>query len=91
MKTLPPAVAALMEMAGGMPEPYSSDRQWRRYHHQDLLDLHDDELEGERVMVSIVWAALVRDRYIGGDRELAWFTERRAAVLAEVQRRQRPR
>lgn len=79
----------LVEAAGGVPSPYDTDAQSRRYSHRDLLDLHDDELEGERVMVGIAWAALVRTRYLGCEHELAWFTERRAAVLAEVTRRQR--
>ena len=58
MKTLPPAIAMLIEAAGGVPEPYLSDMQWRRFHHQDLPDLHDDELDGERVMVGVARAAL---------------------------------
>ena len=89
MRTLPPAVAQLVEAAGGVPDPYESDMHARRFVHRDLLDLHDDEIEGERVMVGIAWAALVRNRYLACDRELGWFTERRSAVLAEIERRQR--
>ena len=91
MNTLPPEVAMLVDAAGGVPRQYDSELGHRRYHHVDLLDLHDDELEGERVLVGIAWAALVRNRWLGDCPELAWFTERRAAVHAEVERRRRRR
>jgi len=89
VKTLPPEVEVLVTAAGGVPDPYHSDRQYRRLHHQDLLDLHDDELDAERIMVGIAKAALLRNRMLRCDRELAWFTERLATVLAEISRRQR--
>jgi hypothetical protein len=91
VRTLPPAIAILIEAAGGVPDPYKTDMQWRRFHHRDLLDLHDDELEAERVCVAIARAALLRDRFGGSDRELAWFTQRLASVLGEQERRSRRR
>jgi len=89
VKTLPPEIEVLVDAAGGVPDPYDSELQHRRYYHQDLLDLHDDELDAERVMVGIAKAALLRNRYLSCDRELGWFTDRLAAVLAEITRRQR--
>lgn len=89
MRTIPPEIAALVEAAGGVPDPYDSELQHRRFHHQDLPDLHEDELDAERIMVAIAKAALLRARYLRCERELAWFTERLAAVVADITRRQR--
>lgn len=90
MKTLPPAVAALVEAAGGMPHPYDSDMAARRFHHADILDMSDDMLEAERILVMMAWAALVRSLATRADDPmLAWFSERRAAVATAIERRQR--
>jgi hypothetical protein len=89
VRTLPPEIEGLVEAAGGVPDPQASDLQHRRYHHQDLLDLHDDELDAERIMVGIAKAALLRNRCLRCDREVTWFTDRLAAVVAEITRRQR--
>ena len=89
MRTIPPEIAALVEAAGGVPDPHVSDVDERRFHHRDLPDLHDDELDAERIMVGIAKAALLRQRYLHCDRELAWFTDRLAAVVAEISRRAR--
>jgi hypothetical protein len=91
VNTLPPEVAMLVDAAGGVPRQYDSELQHRRYHHTDLMDLHDEELEAERALVILAWSALLRWRYGGCNQELAWFTQRRAAILAEVERRQRRR
>ena len=89
MKTLPPEIAALVEAAGGRPDPCRSDLQFRRFFHEDLLDLDVDELDAERIMVGIAKAALLRNRYLDCERDVEWFTARLAAVLAEITRRQR--
>jgi hypothetical protein len=92
VKTLPPEIAALVEAAGGMPKQYDSEMGWRRFHHADLLDMSDEMLEAERILVGIAWAALTRSLWTrADDPTLAWFTERRAAVAAAVERRQRQR
>jgi hypothetical protein len=89
VRALPAEVAALVEAAGGVPEPFDSELQFRRYHHQDLVDLSDDMLEGERVLVMLAWSALVRNFWVSAtDPALVWFTERRASVAAAVARRQ---
>ena len=91
MTTIPQAIATLLEAAGGGPDPYQSDMAYRRFCHQDLPDLHDDELEAERVMVAIARAAILRNRYLVCDRELGWLSERLGAVLGEQERRSRGR
>lgn len=89
MRTLPPEIEGLLDAAGGVPDPFESDAQRRRYYHQDLLDLHDEELDAERIMVGIAKAALLRNRTLGRHRrEAAWFADRLAAVVAEMKRRQ---
>ena len=90
MNALPPEVAAIVDAAGGVPRPYDSEMHWRRFHHNDLADLGDDEIEAERILVMVAWAALVRCFWRrSDDPTLAWFTERRAAVTAAIERRKR--
>jgi hypothetical protein len=81
----------LIDAAGGIPNPFESDMQWRRFNHHDLLDLHDDELEGERVMIGVARSAIIRNRFLTCDHELAWLNGRLAAVLGEQGRRTRTR
>ena len=79
----------LIDAAGGVPDPYASMGQAARYRHEDLLDLTDEELEAERIMVGIAWAAIMRERWLSADRELEWFSIRRAKLASEQGRRQR--
>jgi hypothetical protein len=90
VNTLPPEVAMLVEAAGGMPKPYDSEMNWRRWHHADLVDMNDEQVEAERILVGVAWAALVRSLWMrADDPTLAWFASRRAAVAAAVERRRR--
>jgi hypothetical protein len=67
VNTLPPEVAMLVEAAGGVPRQYDSEMNWRRWHHADLVDMNDEQVEAERILVGVAWAALVRSLWIRAD------------------------
>jgi hypothetical protein len=87
VKTLPPEIEMIIAAAGGVPSPFDGDADYRRFHHLDLRDLHDEELDAERIMVGVARAVLLRRRRQSSD--LDWFVDRLSAVLAEIARRQR--
>jgi hypothetical protein len=69
-------IARLLDAIYGEPDPFASAEQFARANHDDIGDLTLDEVDAERILVRIRWAALVHHRGMPS----AWLQQRIARL-----------
>ncbi len=70
------ALPRLLDAVYAEPDPFDTAEQFERAHHGDLDQLSLDEIDAERILARLRWAAIVHHR----GRPSAWL-EQRIALL----------
>ena len=79
-------IARLLDAIYAEPDPFVSAEQFARSNHDDIPDLSLDEIDAERILVRVRWAALVHHR----EEPSIWIRER-IARLDRAAQQLRPR
>jgi hypothetical protein len=83
---IPARITRLLDVVYPEPNPYDTAEAFQRAYHGDLPQLTLDELDAERILARIRWAAILYRRGVPSP----WLRERLSRLDTEAASRRRP-